>query len=416
MPNNNNNNNNNTVLKNNEKLAKKNYINKINKIVKVSQSKSNINLKKNSIELSKDYKFNKKKSYIKSNLLNLLTFLCKKNLLNNDIRIVCHSQLMKKFLKHMDIAIINKKSSCMDSFCKREIKENYTNNLSKLVDDENLWTLFLQNNRDNNKNTNRSTIYNKNKSFNISISRHGYTYANVLKGTTAQQYEKDAKLTIYGILTSLIHGNELVDNEKKEGLISAPNLIYVSVLIRTWMTAICLYLPHLLHNTEKIFTLVISPFIKETGKGYPGYDNEPDEIPIQINNIIKFLKYLKSILVVKFSNEIINENLYNINNFFINNGVVNIYTTINNYSIYLENNTFKSKVIDNTDFFNAENLDNSNCKKESLTKLKVFHGKNKPSETNKKLFTRWCEEFSKKNVWSPIKEKTCSSRMNKISE
>lgn len=410
------NNNNKSIIriKNNEELAKEKYINKINEIVKVNKSKSNINLKKNSIKLSEDYNFDKSKSYRKSNLVDLLTFICKKNLLNGDIRIVCHSQLMKKFLKNMDIAINNKKSSCMGIFCTKKIKENYTNNLSQLVDDENLWTLFLQheskNENDNNKNTNRLTIYNKNKSFNISISRHGYTYANVVKGTTAQQYEKDAKLTIYGILTALIHGNELVDNEKKEGLDSIPNLIYVSVLIRTWMTAIILYLPH---NSGEIFTLVISPFIKETGKGYPGLDNEPDEIPLQINNIISFLEYLKSISEVEFSNPIINENLTNINNFFIKKGVVNIYTTIDNYSIYLENNTFKSTVIDNNDFFNSENLDNSNCKKESLTKLKVFHGKNKPSKTNKKLFTRWCEPFSKKNVTSSSGD-SCLSRMNKI--
>jgi hypothetical protein len=192
-------------IKNNKELkeesAQKKYINEMHKIVKVNQPKSNITLNKNSIILSIDYKFDKSKSYTKSNLVDLLTFLCKKSLLNGDIRIVCHSQLMKKFLKHMDIVINNKKSSCMGFFCTKKIKENYTNNLSQLVDDENLWTLFLQheskNENDNNKNTNRSTIYNKNKSFNISISRHGYTYANVVKGTTAQQYEKDAKLTIY---------------------------------------------------------------------------------------------------------------------------------------------------------------------------------------------------------------------------
>ena len=406
-------------IKNNKELkeesAQKKYINEMHKIVKVNQPKSNITLNKNSIILSIDYKFDKSKSYTKSNLVDLLTFLCKKSLLNGDIRIVCHSQLMKKFLKHMDIVINNKKSSCISGlFCTKKIKENYTNNLSQLVDDENLWTLFLQNDNenDNNKNTNRLTIYNKNKSFNISISRHGYTYANVVKGTTAQQYEKDAKLTIYGILTALIHGNELVDNEKKEGLDSIPNLIYVSVLIRTWMTAIILYLPH---NEENIFTLIVAPFIKETGKGYPGLDNEPDEIPVQINNIISFLEYLKSISEVKFSNPIINENLTSINNFFNKNGKINIYTMIDNYSIYLENNTFKSKFIDNNDFFNAENLDNSNCKKESLTKLKVFHGKNKPSSKNKDLFTRWCEPFSRKNVTSTSGD-SCSSRMNKIVE
>jgi hypothetical protein len=309
----------------------------------------------------------------------------------------------------MDIVINNKKSSCMGIFCTKEIKENYTNNLSQLVDDENLWTLFLQHERNNNKNTNRSTIYNKNKSFNISISRHGYTYANVLKGTSAQQYEKDAKLTIYGILTSLIHGNELVDNEKKEGLISVPNLIYVSVLIRTWMTAIILYLPH---NTDSIFTLVVSPFIKETGKGYPGLDNEPDEIPVQINNIISFLEYLKSISEVKFSNTIINENLASINKFFNENGNINIYTTIATYSIYLKDGIFQSTIIENSnEYFNSKNVDN--CEKESLTKLKIFHGKNKPSKNSKDLFTRWCEPFSRKNV-SSSSGNTCSSRMNKI--
>jgi hypothetical protein len=400
-------------IKNNKELkeesAQKKYIEEINTIVNINQPKSNITLNKKGIILSIDYKFDKSKSYRESKLLDLLTFLCKKSLLNGDIRIVCHSQLMKKFLKHMDIAINNKKSSCMGFLCTKRIEESYTHNLSQLVDDENLWTLFLQHKSKNE--------INNNKSFNISISRHGYTYANVVKGTTAQQYEKDAKLTIYGILTSLIHGNELVDNEKKEGLVSVPNLIYVSVLIRTWMTAICLYLPqynkeNLLSNTEPIFSLVVSPFIKETGKGYPGLDNEPDEIPLQINNIIRFLEYLKSISEVEFSNTIINENLVSINNFFNKNGKINIYTISDNYSIYLENNTFKSTIIENSnEYFNSKNVDN--CEKESLTKLKIFHGKNKPSKNSKDLFTRWCEPFSRKNV-SSSSGNTCSSRMNKI--
>jgi hypothetical protein len=185
------------------------------------------------------------------------------------------------------------------------------------------------------------------------------------------------------------------------------------------MTAICLYLPqynkeNLLSNTEPIFSLVVSPFIKETGKGYPGLDNEPDEIPIQINNIIRFLEYLKSISEVEFSNTIINENLVSINNFFNENGKINIYTISYNYSIYLENNTFKSTIIENSnEYFNSKNVDN--CEKESLTKLKIFHGKNKPSKNSKDLFTRWCEPFSRKNV-SSSSGNTCSSRMNKIVE
>jgi hypothetical protein len=73
-------------------------------------------------------------------------------------------------------------------------------------------------------------------------------------------------------------------------------MFFVSILVRTWITALCLYLPKIGNNNK--FTLVVSPFIKESTAliGKIG-QNTDDNLPISINKqiiIIKnFLKFLR---------------------------------------------------------------------------------------------------------------------------
>jgi hypothetical protein len=70
--------------------------------------------------------------------------------------------------------------------------------------------------------------------------------------------------------------------------------VYVSCLIRTWMTAICVYLPDC---NSKIFNLIVSPYLKETGGGdmLGCTDNSPNNINLQFEIFKEFLIYLKGI-------------------------------------------------------------------------------------------------------------------------
>lgn len=337
-------------------------------------------------------------SYKDSNLLSFLIFLCKKNLMN-DVRIVCHSGIMKTFVTNLELS--NKNKSLNSSF------------------KQNLWTLFLKNNNN----------------FNISISRHAYTFANLLKekGRSIEQTrEKDTQLSLYGILTSLNHGNNLVANEKISGLTDTPNLVYVSVLIRTWMTAICLYLPH---NNSNTFTLVVSPFLKEEGSTP---DNTPEEFSNQIKNITIFLKYLME-LQVKNSN--IKENIEKIKNFFLNSGKLIICKLKDKYEItfmhLVKNNKSVNSLINlpvifqnnplldnpilnlyiyknnnnSSNYFNIKN--NSECNTINFSEINVFDGIEKLNPKNI-ITSRWCEPFAKQEKFIGFGQNTCASKMKKI--
>ena len=164
--------------------------------------------------------------------------------LPSNMKIVSHSKTMKNFYNFLQIEKKDKFIFKLFSIKKEK------NNIEKLQFDENIWSLLM---RCNNKS-------------NIIITRHAYTVANFYINSSSiikQVLERDTKLTVYGILTSLLKGNKL--KEKNNDC----NIIFVSVLIRTWMTAICLYLPHC---NSKFFTLIVSPFLKEEGNTY---DNLP---------------------------------------------------------------------------------------------------------------------------------------------
>ncbi len=386
----------NTIIKNNSKKNGKSFGEKSIKLV---------NIKSNNT------------SYNNSDLLHFLTFLCKKNLMN-DVRVVCHSGIMKSFVKKIELlkkkkSTINKLKSGLASLWSKKNNNTIENNdslennnsiknndpLKNVVKKQNLWTLFLKNKSEN-------------KNFNISISRHAYTFANLLKekGRSIEQtLEKDTQLSLYGILTALIHGNNLVSNEEINGLTSSPDLVYVSVLIRTWMTAICLYLPH---NTSETFTLVISPFLKEEGSGY---DNTPEEFNIQIANIIFFLKYLYEL---KVDNSIINNNLMKIKDFFNKGGNIRIVKLKETYNINLTdinkiNKNNKKPINITSNYFNKRTNKNSDCNVLHFSEVKVFDGVEKLNP-KKMVTSRWCEPFSKKQKFIGFGQNTCSSRMKSI--
>lgn len=96
------------------------------------------------------------------------------------------------------------------------------------------------------------------------FTRHAHSCNNLkahkssIKSVYQRTDEFDPGLSIYGIIASLQKSNST-------GTMYKSDIIYVSCLVRTWMTGILLYLP----NTDEL-KICISPFIKEkhTETGY----------------------------------------------------------------------------------------------------------------------------------------------------
>lgn len=334
---------------------------------------SNIILNKNNIKQIELRDNINKPDYSDANIIKFLTFLNNSICIPDNLRIVCHSHIMQGFLNKLDIDV--------------------DNNLKTILK-ENLWTLFL----------------NLNENKKISISRHGFSNANLIKekkktllGKLEQILEKDATLTVYGILTALLHSDELNLKEKNSGLTDSPNTIFVSVLIRTWMTAICLYLPQC--ETDN-FKLIISPFIKE--KGF-GLDNQPESFDNQILNLKNFLNYLILISDVSLSKELMNKNLNIIKTFFRKGNSLTIYGE-KEVKYILLNDSIKYEIIsNNNNFFDKKCVEKDNFQIENIN---IFHGYTKPIKNSMDtLFTRWCEPFSQKKGNSNSIEK-CKKRLN----
>jgi len=130
-------------------------------------------------------------------------------------------------------------------------------------------------------------------SINVIVLRHLFSCANLkkIKGDKMGQIsEQDPGLTIWGILT----GFKQSKKDKYLGLNSRDSInIYVSVLFRTWASAICLFLPYLKENGT--LTLTVAPYLKEKTTSYLAYDNEPTGIDIQIRKLKMFYDTLNQI-------------------------------------------------------------------------------------------------------------------------
>ena len=127
------------------------------------------------------------------------------------------------------------------------------------------------------------------------VSRHLRSCNNMVDDLKLNILKKIAEpsLSLWGILTGLSLKREL------RGRFN--NRVYVSCLLRTWMTAIIEYLPHCMDNT---LTLIISPYIKEKHNKiapYADWGNFPTDFEKQLNKIKYFFEYLK--LIKSFLND-----------------------------------------------------------------------------------------------------------------
>ena len=324
-----NSNSNTNIFNNNQKNTP---INNYKKILSIKGFNQSIDLGKINMPINYD-------NYTESDISKLLHFLKLYNIRNN-IKIVCHSALMKKFLNKKVLTPVKQ-----SLFGKRKLL-NFNSNDKKLKyieKKENIWSIILKHITQTEKeeikstiipnsytiaNETESTFINKEIFGEICITRHAFTNANIYKEQSKtynpfikvvskykQITDKDTKLSLYGILGALDFKDEKIN------LNNCDNTVFVSILVRTWITALCLYLPKI-DNDSKEFKLVISPFIKESGITL---DNYPIPLSKQIIIIKNFLKFIRE----NFNQENQYENYYknakNINNFFDKNGKLVIY-------------------------------------------------------------------------------------------
>lgn len=344
---------------------------------------------------------------------------------DEDIYVVCHSHIMTDMYK----------------FITQENKIN--NNTKKLFKTDNIWELRIPNH-----------------SKKIRIFRHGYSVANMHKDKSDkfgidQISEKDAKLSIYGILTALKMSEKI--NKNKSVLIQENTIIYVSCLIRTWMTAICLFLPILRKNNDNkdiTLNLKVGDYLKESSSYLPSYmqDNIPESIKKQMLKIKLFVDYLKlkkkwnnnitiSIIFndkLKLDTSVINKNYipnnikpflknhsnnkykfnkyYNEINEVVNNKNINkknnkinklnnetnsnltnseINEIVNNKNINKKNINKKNNITNNFNNERNSNVTNSESNLSSNNnQVIVEKGFPKPKETDLKKFHKWYEPFS----------------------
>ena len=385
-------------LKNNNKTR---YIKKLNKKYNTNTTiQSNPTGIKNFTITSKSNIYSKSNSYIytgKCNFIKFFEFLHFYGKLNKNIYVVSHSHAMQDFIKESNTdrpinTIIKKTKKDYDKIFK-----------------QNLWSMIFKSGNNEYK-----------------ITRHAFSVANLIKERASlsiltwfkrksdQTSEKDAALSIYGILTAL------QKNEKNEKI----NTVYVSPLIRTWMTATCLYLYS--NSNEKTFEIVISPYIIEKGKTD---DNIPNEFCVQIKMFHKFLNLLVKIGITKPEYKIINRktiiNIYDgrsnkmctYTSGKINSNVKVINQSskecVNKGDVCLKTNDliWTKQLKDEGVLYFKNKVNNS---KISITFVELLKGVNKPDKDILGKLSRWCEPLSMERPYENNKRKSsmCIKRLN----
>jgi hypothetical protein len=375
--------------KNNKRNVESEYINKINSIQVLKGNAANNKPAINNLQLiQNNIKINSANIYTQEcDFKKFFQFLNTYKQLNKNIYVISHSHTMQDFIK--------------ESNTSPSIKGRYYGTTKKdyeKIFDQNIWSIEFK----GNNNTFR-------------ITRHAFSIANTAKEKRKLYYtpdlrwikrvrnqisEKDSALSIYGILSAL--------NKNFEGDINI-DTIYVSPLIRTWMTGVCLYLKEC---KEDKFKIVISPYIIEEGTTD---DNIPNDFSIQCNVFVNFLNILKKINDIKFiipsyEKKVIivfdgrtnkscefkfesSSNLWSISD--MTDVSLEIFLEINQPNIELPNTELHYTKLPNISF------------------EKLIPGVMKPNKDAIKKLSRWCEPLAMaRNDETFIKNKKCIERLN----
>lgn len=118
------------------------------------------------------------------------------------------------------------------------------------------------------------------------VSRHLNSCNNMVddvKWTNATYKFSEPPLSMWGVISGLALERRLLGNFNDK--------VYVSCLVRTWMTAIIEYFPHTSSNT---LDLIVSPYIKEadlSNKYYVGQSIDTGNMPISVKEQVEKIKY-----------------------------------------------------------------------------------------------------------------------------
>jgi broad specificity phosphatase PhoE len=131
----------------------------------------------------------------------------------------------------------------------------------------------------------------QNKELNFYFHRHGLSCNNIEKNLLRKQ--SDPGLADFGIITAIEVGKRLRDEKK----IGHPKQVYVSCMIRTWLTAVSMH--GALFEEEKEtetepLTLVVSPFLKEFHYHPADWGNLPEAYSEQKKRFQELFKQMKA--------------------------------------------------------------------------------------------------------------------------
>ena len=125
------------------------------------------------------------------------------------------------------------------------------------------------------------------------ISRHLNSCNNMVddaKWTNVSYKFTEPPLSMWGIISGLALQRKLLGKFQ--------NKVYVSCLVRTWMTAIIEYFPHTNINSSAL-DLIVSPYIKEadlSNKYYVGQSVDTGNMPVRVTEQIEKIKHFFSFL------------------------------------------------------------------------------------------------------------------------
>ena len=196
------------------------------------------------------------------------------------------------------------------------------------------------------------------------ISRHLNSCNNMvddIKWTNPTYKFSEPPLSMWGVISGLALQRNPLGNFQ--------NKVYVSCLVRTWMTAIIEYLPyvHLQRKIGKIINLIVSPYIKEedlSNKYYVGQTIDKGNMPININEQIEKIQYFFSFLVLiqKYFKQMKSKTMSENNIQSYNNNIIKIQKNLD--EILLDGNTINIifPSFDRRDVKISLEYDNSNKK------------------------------------------------------
>jgi len=201
---------------------------------------------------------------------------------------------LKTFIAYMHSKIMRESVDvvCDESVLKEFFKEYYEiDTIKSSIMGQSLYSFHVDYTNSNTKNAEQTGV---NEQTTLTVYQSAFSRKNLSKkigfSNNIVNAEPDSKITLYGILTSLTL-------KKRREYVSVNRKVFVSPLIRSWMTAICLFGDEV--DTSKNnqgmnvshFILVVSPFLMEESFIHD-VSNQRKPLLEQVQTILLFIQFL----------------------------------------------------------------------------------------------------------------------------